>query len=237
VDLRKGVQGQRTLLAAELRVLRDDAPMTEAEIDKFIDHYCGIRSFARQQAGQTPRSYRAVLLEWAKDSERLSAARHHLIEAGCTEARVNRFPPLQAILLDDKRAFEIERDERMKLLALPLWQIDCLLGQCKTAKRCDGLFADQLPDIVKLRRTQGQLEQQIALLRHVEALRLYAAEQEGRLPAQLSDLGVPAPADPVTGKPFTYALEGATAHIRASAPSTKDGRTENNIHNCVTIQK
>src|SRR5260370_28008483 len=29
VDLRKGVQGERTLVAAELRAIRDDAPMTE----------------------------------------------------------------------------------------------------------------------------------------------------------------------------------------------------------------
>ena len=33
VDLRKGVQGDRTLVAAELRLLRDDAPMTEAELE------------------------------------------------------------------------------------------------------------------------------------------------------------------------------------------------------------
>src|SRR5262249_61666381 len=58
VDLRKGVHGQRTLLAAELRVLRDDGPMPQAEIDKFVDRYCGTRSFEREQAGETPRNYR-----------------------------------------------------------------------------------------------------------------------------------------------------------------------------------
>src|SRR5262249_7851898 len=69
VDLRKGVHGQRTLLAAELRVLRDDAPMTQAEIDKFVDHYCGMRSFAREQAGAAPRNQRAMLLARVKDTE------------------------------------------------------------------------------------------------------------------------------------------------------------------------
>jgi hypothetical protein len=237
VDLRKGVHGQRTLLAAELRVLRDDVPMTETEIDKFVDRYCGTRSFAREQVGETPRSYRAVMLGWAKDKERLSAARRHLIEAGCTEALVNRFPPLQAILLEAKQAYEIERDERMKLLALPLWQIDSLAGRTEVARSSDGLFADQLPDIVKLRRTQGQLEQQIAMLRHVEALRVYAAEHDGRLPAQLADLTVPVPADPVTGKPFPYTLEGTTAQICGGPLSCKDSHAENKVRYSVNVQK
>ena len=38
-----------------------------------------------------------------------------------------------------------------------------------------------------VRRAQGRLDQRIALLRHVEALRLYAAEHDGTLPAKLSD--------------------------------------------------
>src|SRR5262245_8761535 len=186
VDLRKGVHGQRTLLATELRGIRDDAPMTEVEIDKFIDHYCGTRSFAREQAGDPPKNQRALLRERVNEAERVSAARRRLVEAGGAEALVNRFPPLQAILLDDKRAFEIQRDQRMKLLALPLWQIDSLAGAPSPPTllprsggeerssshahasgelgKGDGLFADQLPDIIKLRRTQGQLEQQIALL-------------------------------------------------------------------------
>ncbi len=35
VDLRKGVQGDRTLVAADLRSLRDDAPMTDTEMEEF----------------------------------------------------------------------------------------------------------------------------------------------------------------------------------------------------------
>ena len=101
----------------------------------------------------------------------------------------------------------------------------------------DGLFMDRLPDIIKLRRTQGQLEQQIALLRQVEALRLYAAEYDGKLPAQLADITVPLPVDPVTGKPFTYTLERRTAHISVSPVSGENGHTENKPHYSVTVKK
>ncbi len=116
----------------------------------------------------------------------------------------------------------------MKLLALPLWQIDSLAGREKASDGDgDGLFADLLPHIIKLRRTQGRLEQQIALLRHVEALRLYAAEHDGKLPAKLSDIPVPLPADPVTGKPFAYSAERNTAHLRGG--SLRDGEDRRGI--------
>jgi hypothetical protein len=128
VDLRKGVQGERLLVAAELRGLRDDDPMTQAEIDQVVSHFAGLMSFAREQAGKPPRNLRPGLLARAKDAAGVRAARRRLIEAGGAEALLNRFPPLQVVLLDDKRWYEVERDERMKLLALPLWQIECGAG-------------------------------------------------------------------------------------------------------------
>src|SRR5262249_27366707 len=74
VDLRKGVQGERTLVTAALRALRDDAPMTETEMDKFVSRFCGVASFAREQAGQPPRSPRPALQARVKDAGRVSAA-------------------------------------------------------------------------------------------------------------------------------------------------------------------
>ena len=93
---------------------------------------------------------------------------------------------------------------------MPAWQVEALAGQTKSKKE-PALFADALvPALHKVRRAQGRLEQRIALLRHVEALRLYAAEHDGTLPAKLSDIAVPLPVDPFTGKPFRYEVEGAT---------------------------
>ncbi len=69
-----------------------------------------------------------------------------------------------------------------------------------------------MPATKAVRRAQARLDQRIALLRHVEALRLHAAEHDGKLPAKLSEVSVPLPDDPVTGKPFRYELTGATAH-------------------------
>jgi hypothetical protein len=237
VDLRKGVQGDRTMVAAELRLLRDDAPMTEAELETFMGRLSGVLNFAREQVGRPPRSLRIKLQSSVKDPERVSASCRRLVESGCSQDLVKRFSPSQVILLDEKRAFELERDERMMLLALPLWQVDALARDEERDHLGDGLFAELLPQIVMLRRAQGQLEQQIAVLRHVEALRLYAAEHGGKLPTKLADLSVPLPVDPVTGKPFVYTVEGGTAHIRGDSLTFEGRGTRSNVHYEVTLKK
>src|SRR5262249_33529713 len=127
VDLRRGVQGDRTLVAGELRRLRDDVPMTETEIEALLSRLSSAQSFLREQSGRAPRNLRresqARLRASVNDSDRVLAARCRLVEAGCARELVETFPPSQVILLDEKREFEVQRDERMKLLALPLWQI------------------------------------------------------------------------------------------------------------------
>jgi hypothetical protein len=237
VDLRKGVQGECSLVAAELKPIRDDSPMPEAEIEAVVSRLSGVMSLAREQAGQAPRSMRSRLQAKVKDPAGVAAARRRLAEAGTPADSVQKFPPLQAILLDEKRDYVIHRDDRIKLLALPLWQIESLIDGEERTPNGDGLFADLLPPIHNLRRTQGGLEQQIALLRHVEALRLYAAEHDGKLPATLSDISVPLPLDPVTGEPFLYTVEGTTAHLRGRTPRREGKDSGFNVNYEITLQK
>jgi hypothetical protein len=237
VDLRKGLQGNRTLVAADLRLLREDSPMTEAELEELVSHLSGGMGFTREQAGQAPRSFRVSLKARIKDPERVRAARARLIEGGCAENLVRKLPPEQVILLDEKREYEVQRDEGMKLLALAPWQIDTLNQGHEPGSRGDGLFTIFLPQVIKARRAQGGLEQRIALLRHVEALRLYAADHDVKLPVKLADVTVPLPVDPFSGKPFLYTLEGGTAHLRGSPPRGEENNPTYNLHYEVTLQK
>jgi hypothetical protein len=131
----------------------------------------------------------------------------------------------------------MRRDEEMKLMNLPLWQIEALDSQARPAKE-PALFADALvPAFQKVRRAHGRLVQRIALLRHVEALRLYAAEHKGTFPAKLSEIPVPLPDDPFTGKPFRYEVSGATAHLRGSPPLGEEKNAAFNLHYEVTLHK
>ena len=86
-------------------------------------------------------------------------------------------------------------------------------------KKPPAIFADALvPFLSNVRNAQGRVDQRIALLRHIEALRLYAALHDDTLPAKLADVAVPLPVDPFTGKPFRYELVGNTAHLRGTPP-------------------
>ena len=152
---------------------------------------------------------RAWLDARSKDDKTVSAARRRLIECGFAADPVQKFPADQVILLDEKREYDVRIDDILKIINLPAWQSDALAAQIKLA-RSPALFADVLiPGVYEVRPAQVRLDQRIALLRHVEALRLYAAEHNGSLPAKLSDFSVPVPDDPFTGKPFRYERDGA----------------------------
>jgi hypothetical protein len=237
VDLRRGVQGERTRIAAELKLIRDDEPMSDSELESLVSRFSGVINFAREQAGQPPRAVRTAFNASAKDDETVRAARRRLVQAGGKEEKVGKYPSLQVILLDQKQRYEIERDERLKLLAVPVWQSECSTAGAKLAGGASSPLGDLLPNIDKLRAEQAELERQLALLRHVEAIRMYAALHDGRPPARAADLSVPLPADPVSGKPFTYRLEASTAHIRGGSPQEAAKSAGTGVHYSVTIYK
>jgi hypothetical protein len=69
-------------------------------------------------------------------------------------------------------------------------------------------------------------------------LRLYAAEHGGQLPGKLSDVQVPLPLDPFTGKPIRYALEGSTAHLRGGPPDgVQSDRPDLHVHYVISMER
>jgi hypothetical protein len=212
IDLRKALQGERTLIQAVLPDLDDYEPMTEAKLRKIVERL--------QKEINGPKADNGAVRDWfegrAKNKEQVQAARKRLVEAlAPTDAtRFDSFPPLQIILLDAKLDYETVRDEGMKALALPYWKARRLLESIPP------IPADKQTPLIMLmtvyntvKRAQARLDQRIALLRCVEALRIYAAENDGKLPAKLDDIPLPLPFDPATGKPFTYKVEVKTAHL------------------------
>lgn len=71
----------------------------------------------------------------------------------------------------------------------------------------------------KVRLVAQRLSRDIALLKCVEAIRLYASSHSGKFPSSLADITeVPIPDDPLTGKPFAYKVIGSKATLE-SMPS------------------
>jgi len=71
------------------------------------------------------------------------------------------------------------------------------------------------PAIWATRTAVARCDRQIATMRVIEALRMYAANHDSKLPNQLSDISeVPIPEDPATVKPFEYRRDGEKAVLQ-----------------------
>lgn len=232
IDLRKGVQGTRLMTNDLFASIDEQAPMSQAQVQQAVDRF---RRLAKQL------NMRWDADEWLKqssqDAERVRSSRKRLIEAGLSEENVKRFPASQVILLDEKLEFSVWSDERRKAMSLPYWQAEPILAAHKQRERDKNSPFRWLDEggYEKLKWAQARLDQRIGLLRCVEALRLYAAEHDGKLPAALTDIKLPLPVDAVTGKPFLYELKDGTATVRGTAPDGMQNNAAFNVRYVVTI--
>ena len=161
----------------------------------------------------------ADVSDWLKtlseDEEHIRASRKRLIDAGLAKDKVKRFPAVQVVLLEEKLEFSVRRDESRKAMSLPYWQAAPLLSAVRPRKERPDAPLRWLGGIgyLKLKQAQARFDQHLALLRCVEAIRMYAAEHDGKLPAKLGEIRLPLPIDPATGKPFSYKIDGKTAYL------------------------
>jgi hypothetical protein len=237
IDLRKGLQGERVALAAEFAELDTRSPMSDARLARVVDRARRLVWLSTRPNAPRPR-VRAALEARAGDEAHVRAARKRLVESGLAADKLRQFPALQIVLLDEKHALEVLRDEATKAMALPFWQWQAERTVGRAAEgNGDPLLARYVPGFSKVRKAQARLEQRLALLRCVEALRLYAAEHGGRLPARLADVRLPLPVDPVTGRPLAYHRDGTTARLHGSAPRGMEKTPEYNIRYEVTLRK
>ena len=82
------------------------------------------------------------------------------------------------------------------------------------------LLSGLAPGVAQIHRQDAELDRRVAVLRAVEAVRLYAAARGWRMPGSLDAVDVvPVPLDPMTGKPFQYDSDGHTATLVREGPA------------------
>ena len=216
VSLQRGADAERVWPTVEFRDLDESAAMGPEQMTRLMIHL--EKLVGDGKATPNGQIIRAGVEKRIKTEGWLEAARARLVDWGFSAERLKTFPPEQIILLDEKRESDAHRDDVLKLMSLPYHQAAKLAGP--TSRRGEPpLFADQfVAGLMSVYWRQGKLQQRLALLQHVEALRMYAAEHPGTLPRKLSDASVPLPDDPFTGEPFPYEVKGSTAHIRGTPP-------------------
>ena len=206
VDLRKGVQGEQTMVAAELRAIRDEPDDRMPRSKRSSSRLSGVISFSREQSGQPP-AQRASGSACRGEGRRRRLRGAAAAGAVRLQGRDGRQVPAVAAHPCWTRSTGLSSSvtSDLKLLCVPVWQVELRnSAQGRPTGSSDRRWRDLLPNIEKLRAEEAELERQVALLRYVEALRLYAAAHDGKLPAKPADISLPLPLDPVTGKPFDY---------------------------------
>jgi hypothetical protein len=151
-------------------------------------------------------------------------AKEQLVAQGMDRERIEKMAVGQVLAIYTERNYQRFGDDFEKVWYMPFWESrergEQVEGTLQNSRIMSGA-ADReiipmvsllLPALQACRSAQVRMDRDIAALRIIEALRMYAADNDGKLPAKLDDIKkVPIPSNPATGKPFVYRLDGETA--------------------------
>jgi hypothetical protein len=227
VSLRKPLQGERMLAYTELPELRDieSAHFSREQEQALIGHVIRVVELMENGGRSKGANWENRLLVTALAAKVYPDAKRALIARGRPAEEVERLPVFQVVMIHILHQYQRLQDDLFKWFNVPYWQAEPELAkadeQIRAAK--SRLEAEPLivflPAIRKGYTATARLDRHIAALRCVEAIRLYAAAHDGKLPAALDQIAeVPVPIDPMTGKNFEYRLDGNKARLSAAAP-------------------
>lgn len=226
MSLRHAMEGERLFISSDFEELRTAKyPVNEKIILEKIGSYKELFKESRGSLdfmglpGVEPET---ILQFLAADKDGVEAAKTRLRAAGLGD-KVNLWNPYHIFLIDELVRFEDFRDETCKWMNLPYWEAKPGLDEAEMKLKQElgkekSLFLFFLPAIGKVKNAQARLDQRIAYLRIMEAIRLYAYHHKGALPASLADIKLPLPVDPFTGKSFEYSVKDGVATLHGENP-------------------
>jgi len=225
IDMYSSLEYERECLFIEFPRLRglEDEVLTPAQASAIVSAFIQKIGTLHAPGGEVP--FDGVLpLGWVM--MHYSDAKQFLAGKGFSQQRIEAMPAAQAVLIYQKQEYLEMRDNLFKWFALPYYQSRPHLEKSeKVFSRHHGskglkanVLATLIPALYRVAFIQTRLDRHIALLRTIEAIRMFAADHSGRLPASLDEItSVPIPLDPVTGKSFVYRREDAR-NARLEAP-------------------
>ncbi len=229
IDPRKAMEGERLGAYATFPGMLDVAnnldagPLPPEQIEKMVKMYFLIEGDAGN-GGDNP-VQRLVLTQLIRGKH--AVAKKALIEAGRPADKVEQWPHVQVAIMHALMEYDQLWDEYIKWQSIPYYKAAPSLEKYDKRVRASrqrglndpaiGLAPLLLPAAQKAGMSRFRLERQLVALRWIEAIRLYAAEHNGQLPANLGEIkGLELPVCPLTGQPFEYRRTGdSTAELNA----------------------
>jgi hypothetical protein len=229
-DPRTAIDEEGTVLERSWPAVKqlEEGPMTPEQVRELRQDIA--RYFQRfNMPRPTPQDY---LTQTWEQTRAYPEARARLLKEGLPAAEVDAMPLVQVVALDAVRRYHRAWDEFIPWTHVPNFGREPGYKQAfarlnKVAQEAEYLvlFPKRLgnalellqpPPLERIYTATSRAERRFAALRCVEALRLFAAGHDGRLPASLKDVTeVPIPLDPVTNGPFEYDAHGDKAKLTA----------------------
>lgn len=221
---RFATQGERIFAQSMFgNILKAQGTMSNEDLAREFKQFDALAGLMGGEGGnKLPKDWGYIL--WASDAKAVESARQYLIDTGINAESVKKFTPVQVMFMYDIRKFEVMFDESMALMSLPypdaIPRLEKLEALLKNDKQCI-LARELLPSMMNIRQTLARTQQRLAYLRVIEAIRLHAHENKGALPEKLTDIKLPLPNDPVTGKPFEYGVKDGVATLHGANANPK----------------
>jgi hypothetical protein len=231
ISLQKGIEGERAWLSRDFDVLRKPEPLTDAE----LNHLAGkLDPILKAEGTGGTESVSMYYKKLTLDKVFIANARESLIDLGFTQAQLAKLSPLQIAMSYDFLNYEVFRDDLLKWTNIPYWQIS---EEVLNRKTPEGVFSKLAPSLLRVKQAQTRLQQRIDMLRIAEAIRAYAHENAGKMPASLDAIKLPLPPDAVTGKPFVYEVKKGFAMLRSTPPRDRAKEPAFTREFAITIRK
>jgi hypothetical protein len=248
IDFRKGMEGELRSLEGMIPIPKDvdKGPMSPEEALVALDRFwTAMVKFTDEPPPLGLLESRMALAFFITLQH--PGARKSLLAAGKTEAELDAMPAAQVVMLDALIRFRNIRDQSFVWYNLPYSEAIQGLRQMDQEVKMirEGPFDYlklviplMMPAIDRVYGAQLRVERRIASIRAVEAVRLQAAKNDGKLPAKLAEVTVvPMPTDPATGQPFEYVVDGNKFTINVPPPPGDKADQHNHWKYVVTIGK
>jgi hypothetical protein len=253
IDLRPSLAGEAEVMANTFPFFREfeKGPVSEVRARELIEasrkelHALG--SIAAMTTGKNPMNrdqgsgFDGFLKRLEEDfaiSLRVPVARKWLRDLGVKDAE--QMPPLQAVYL---AAWLRYREGFADIVAACMLPAGDGVREARrvadlTKKALDEVRGNSvahvllatLPAYERILHSHIRIRRQLAVVRAIEALRAHLAVSGGKWPASWAEVKiVPVPDDPLTGKPFGYAVKKGAAVLTAPPPEGEPPTRSNNL--------
>jgi hypothetical protein len=230
---RMAIGGEKIFLTSQFgRFLTTDRPLTDREIESFLNEMDELLKPEDQRGGVSSfiKSAKVRFALAVTDESRMRSRRDRLVHNGVNADVVKAMPSMQIAIIDEFERYKVLRDEFFKAYLLPFHQAEPWLKKSddeskKARTRGDIIGPALLPAVWQGKLAQARIDQRVAHLRAIEAIRLHAHQNGGKLPATLAATGLPLAVDPFNGKNLSYEVMDEVATL--AGEDTRQGEINN----------